>query len=52
MGQYTPVLLMGLAGVLFGGAYSLRAQGLPRKAWISLAVLAVMALIAAYLTTF
>jgi hypothetical protein len=51
MGQYTPVLLMALAGVLIGGAYSLRAQGLPKVAWISLGVLAVLALIAAYLKT-
>ncbi|GAA1353529.1 hypothetical protein [Falsarthrobacter nasiphocae] len=43
------VLLMALAGVLLGGAYSLRQQGLPRWTWICMLLLAGLSLVAAYL---
>ena len=41
--------MMGLAGLLAGGALSFRSQGAPRLLTISFWVLAGMALIAAYL---
>jgi hypothetical protein len=46
------VLLFGLAGLLIGGVFSFRKQGLPNWTWISFGVLAVAALVAAYLFTF
>ncbi len=45
------VILMGVAGLLIGGAVSFHRQGLPRAFVISFGVLAVMALVAAYLLT-
>lgn len=42
---------MGLAGLLIGGVVSFHRQGMPRSLTISFGVLAVMALLAAYLLT-
>ena len=49
MSNWTTVALMALAGVLLGGAYSLRQQELPRWTWIACLVLAAMSLLAAFL---
>ncbi|MCC3283981.1 MULTISPECIES: hypothetical protein [Arthrobacter] len=46
------VVLMGLAGLLIGGAISFRRQGLPRFVSISFWVLAGMSLLGAYLLTY
>ncbi len=43
--------MMGLAGLLIGGALSFRSQGLPKALIISFWVLAGMALVGAYLFT-
>lgn len=45
------LVLMGAAGVLIGGAYSLRSQEFPRWVWIAFLVLAGLSLLAAYLFT-
>ncbi|WP_434992657.1 hypothetical protein [Arthrobacter sp. Ld5] len=45
------LLLMGVAGLLIGGAFSLRGQEFPRGVWIAFLALAGMALLAAYLFT-
>ena len=45
------LLLMGLAGLLIGGAYTFYQQKTARWIPISFAVLAVMSLVAAYLFT-
>ncbi|MFD1211611.1 hypothetical protein ACFQ36_06100 [Arthrobacter sp. GCM10027362] len=45
------VLLMGLAGLLAGGAISFRSQKLPKALVIAFWVLAAMSLLAAYLLT-
>ena len=45
------LLLMGLAGLLVGGALSFRQQKSPRWVQIVFYILAVMALVAAYLLT-
>ncbi|WP_427017020.1 hypothetical protein ACQCSX_20370 [Pseudarthrobacter sp. P1] len=45
------VVLMGLAGLLIGGAYTFFQQKKPRWIPISFALLAAMALVAAYLLT-
>lgn len=45
------ILLMGLAGLLVGGALSFRQQRKPRWTSISFYVLAGMSLLAAYLLT-
>ncbi|MDQ0734261.1 hypothetical protein [Arthrobacter agilis] len=45
------LLLMGAAGLLIGGAYSLRSQEFPRWVWIAFLALAGLALVAAYLFT-
>lgn len=45
------ILLVGLAGLLIGGAVSFHRQQMPRLLIICFAVLAVMALVAAYLLT-
>lgn len=45
------VLLMGLAGLLVGGAISFHQQKKPRWVSVSFAALAVMSLAAAYLLT-
>lgn len=53
-GRCEPVLsliLMGVAGLLVGGAFSLRGQDFPRWVWIAFLVLAGLALVAAYLFT-
>ncbi|WP_323962145.1 hypothetical protein [Arthrobacter sp. JZ12] len=42
---------MGLAGLLIGGVVSFHKQGMPRALIVSFGVLAVMALVAAYLLT-
>ncbi|MBG6183798.1 hypothetical protein IWX75_001945 [Arthrobacter sp. CAN_A6] len=44
-------MMMGLAGLLIGGALSFRSQGLPKLLIISFWVLAAMSLVAAYLLT-
>ncbi|WP_312181517.1 hypothetical protein [Arthrobacter sp.] len=46
------VVLMGVAGLLIGGAISFRRQGLPRFISISFWVLAGMSLLGAYLLTY
>lgn len=46
-----PILLMGLAGLLIGGAYAFYQQKARRWIPICFALLAVMALVAAYLFT-
>ena len=46
------VVLMGVAGLLIGGAFSLRSQKFPRWVWIAFLVLAGLSLFAAYLFTF
>ncbi|UPO77825.1 MULTISPECIES: hypothetical protein [Arthrobacter] len=46
------VILMGVAGLLAGGAISFRRQGLPRFISISFWVLAGMSLLGAYLLTY
>lgn len=45
------VVLMGLGGLLIGGALSFRQQGKPLWTQVSFYVLAAMALLAAYLLT-
>ncbi|MHA7276621.1 hypothetical protein [Arthrobacter sp. HLT1-21] len=45
------IVLMGLSGLLIGGAISFRRQELPKALIISFWVLAGMALLAAYLLT-
>ncbi len=53
-GSGEPVLslvLMGVAGLLIGGAFSLRSQDFPRWVWIAFFVLAGLSLLAAYLFT-
>ncbi|MDJ0317707.1 hypothetical protein [Arthrobacter antibioticus] len=45
------LLLMGLAGLLIGGAYTFYQQKTPRWIPISFALLAVMSLVAAYMFT-
>ncbi|MHC6593542.1 hypothetical protein [Arthrobacter sp. C152] len=45
------VLLMGLAGLLIGGAISFRQQRKPRWTQVAFSVLAAMSLLAAYLLT-
>lgn len=45
------ILLMGLAGLLIGGAISFRRQQLPRALSVGFWVLAGLALLAAYLLT-
>jgi hypothetical protein len=45
------VVLMGLAGLLVGGALSFRQQHKPLWTQVSFCVLAAMALVAAYLLT-
>lgn len=45
------IVLMGLAGLLVGGAWAFRQQQKPLWTQISFAALAVMALVAAYLLT-
>jgi hypothetical protein len=45
------VLLMGLSGLLIGGAISFRQQKKPRWIFVGFLVLAAMALLAAYLLT-
>lgn len=43
MSNALPIALLGLAGVLVGGAWSLRRQGAPGASVVVLALLAVMA---------
>jgi hypothetical protein len=43
------LVLMGVAGLLIGGALSLRGQEFPRWVWIAFLVLAGLSLVAAYL---
>ncbi len=45
------LVLMGVAGLLIGGAFSLRGQDFPRWVWIAFLVLAGLSLVAAYLFT-
>jgi hypothetical protein len=45
------LVLMGVAGLLIGGAFSLRGQEFPRWVWIAFLVLAGLSLVAAYLFT-
>ncbi len=45
------LVLMGVAGLLIGGAFSLRGQDFPRWVWIAFLVLAGLSLTAAYLFT-
>jgi hypothetical protein len=45
------LVLMGVAGLLIGGALSLRGQEFPRWVWIAFLVLASLSLLAAYLFT-
>jgi hypothetical protein len=45
------VIMMGLSGLLIGGAISFRSQGLPKALTISFWILAGLALVAAYLFT-
>ncbi|MBJ2121296.1 hypothetical protein I6N91_09930 [Arthrobacter sp. MSA 4-2] len=45
------VILMGVAGLLIGGALSFRSQGFPKALIISFWILAGMALVGAYLFT-
>ncbi len=45
------LVLMGVAGLLIGGAFSLRSQDFPRWVWIAFFVLAGLSLLAAYLFT-
>ncbi|MCX4388490.1 hypothetical protein OG777_16330 [Micromonospora peucetia] len=49
MGGVLPSLLLILAGVLVGGAWSLHKQGAPRGAVVVTALLAVLATVAAVL---
>ncbi|MEH0972931.1 hypothetical protein V6U77_17565 [Micromonospora sp. CPCC 205546] len=49
MGGVLPSLLLILAGVLVGGAWSLHRQGAPRGAVVVTALLAVMATVAGVL---
>jgi hypothetical protein len=49
MSNLLPVALYGLAGVLVGGAWSMRRQGAPASAAIVLVLLALMAFAAATL---
>ncbi len=42
---------MGVAGLLIGGALSLRGQDFPRWVWIAFLTLAGLSLLAAYLLT-
>ncbi|WP_018721546.1 hypothetical protein [Salinispora fenicalii] len=46
MGGVLPILLLILAGVLVGGALSLRRQGAPRGAVLTTAALAMLAAVA------
>jgi hypothetical protein len=45
------LVLMGAAGLLIGGAFSLRSQDFPRWVWTAFLVLAALSLLAAYLFT-
>ncbi|WP_181036440.1 MULTISPECIES: hypothetical protein [unclassified Arthrobacter] len=45
------LVLMGVAGLLIGGAFSLRSQEFPLWVWIAFLALAGLALLAAYLFT-
>jgi hypothetical protein len=45
------LLLMGLGGLLIGGAYTFYQQKTPRWIPVSFAILAVLSLVAAYLLT-
>ncbi len=49
--QVLSLVLMGVAGLLIGGALSLRGQDFPRWVWIAFLALAGLSLLAAYLFT-